>query len=243
MRARAGSTVFQGDLIAARFPDAALRPGLHGRRARARPDRRAVVTRWRAFSGPAAASTCAVRSPPIPLARGFALGSRRGHRPHADAARARPTISGSSRRARSRGWWSAAGLGVERLRQSKIPPGHAHGRQVRVERAALAVFRCRQPAAHGLLQRARRSRGDGSPQAGAIGRGPRNRAVRRIYLDGPRQSALGERVCAFDTCGARASARTDRPQARLNLTRARQILVPPRRFVSPAGIPERRKRA
>jgi len=33
-----------------------------------------------------------------------------------------------------------AGLRVERLRQSKIPPGHAHGRKTAFERAAMAVF-------------------------------------------------------------------------------------------------------
>ena len=137
-RAR-GLTVFQGDLIAARFPDQSFDLVYMGDVLEHVPDCRAAVDEVARILRPGGRFYLRGPITTHSLARGLAL---------AFAAAAGRTLTlhevpyhlweftpGSLTRLVKR-----AGLRVERLRQSKIPPGHAHGRKSAFERAALTAF-------------------------------------------------------------------------------------------------------
>jgi SAM-dependent methyltransferase len=137
-RAR-GLTVFQGDLIAARFPDQSFDLVYMGDVLEHVPDCRAVVDEVARVLRPGGRFYLRGPITTHSLARGlalaFAAATGRTLTLHEVPYHLWEFTPGSLTRLVER-----AGLRVEHLRQSKIPLGHAHGRKSAFERAALAAF-------------------------------------------------------------------------------------------------------
>lgn len=137
-RAR-GLTVFQGDLIAARFPDDRFDLVYMGDVLEHVPDCRAVVAEVARILRPGGRFYLRGPITTHSLARGlalaFAAATGRTLTLHEVPYHLWEFTPGPLSRLAER-----AGLRVEQLRQSKIPPGHAHGRKSAFERAAMAVI-------------------------------------------------------------------------------------------------------
>jgi SAM-dependent methyltransferase len=137
-RAR-GLTVFQGDLIAAHFPEGRFDLVYMGDVLEHVPDCRAVADEVARILRPGGRFYLRGPITTHSLARGlalaFAAATGRTLTLHEVPYHLWEFTPGPLARLVER-----AGLRVERLRQSKIPPGHAHGRKSPFERAAMAVI-------------------------------------------------------------------------------------------------------